>query len=114
LLRRANEFYQSGDVGLAKLPLRCALAIKAARLIYAEIGSVIAGRGFDVFAGRAVVSRGRKIWLLCGAVVQTLALFAVAKMGLRADRPAIAQPSVLPFAIPLASATEYFSARASS
>ena len=39
------------------LPLRCALAVRAARLIYAAIGRQIARVGFDVRAGRAVVPR---------------------------------------------------------
>ena len=72
LLRRADELYASADVGLSALPLRCAIGIRAARLIYAEIGRVIAHRHFDVQAGRAVVSHGRKSWLalraLCGAL----------------------------------------------
>ena len=63
LLRRADDFYASADGGLRALPLRCAIAIRAARLIYAEIGQVIARRGFDTSAGRAVVSgRARPGW----------------------------------------------------
>jgi 15-cis-phytoene synthase len=73
LLRRADVFYRSGDQGLAWLPLRCALAIRAARLIYADIGRQIARVGFDVRAGRAVVSRGRKLWLVLRAALRTLA-----------------------------------------
>ena len=73
LLRRADVFYRSGDQGLAWLPLRCALAIRAARLIYADIGRQIARVGFNVRAGRAVVSRGRKLWLVLRAAVRTLA-----------------------------------------
>ena len=73
LLRRADAFYRSGDQGLARLPLRCALAIRAARLIYADIGRQIARVGFDVRAGRAVVSRGRKLWLVVRAALRTLA-----------------------------------------
>jgi phytoene synthase len=72
LLRRADGLYRSGDVGLARLPLRCAFAIRAARLIYADIGRQIARAGFDVRAGRAVVSRGRKLWLVLRAAVGTL------------------------------------------
>ncbi|HXI56158.1 MAG TPA: squalene/phytoene synthase family protein, partial [Polyangia bacterium] len=73
LLARAEHFYRSGDLGLARLPLRCALAIRAARLIYADIGRQIARVGFDVRAGRAVVSRGRKLWLVLRAAASTLA-----------------------------------------
>ena len=73
LLRRADAYYRSGDRGLAALPASCAAAIRAARLIYADIGRVIAARDFDVWAGRAVVSRGRKFWLVLRAVGETAA-----------------------------------------
>ncbi|HEX4403451.1 MAG TPA: phytoene/squalene synthase family protein [Polyangia bacterium] len=73
LLLRADVLYRSGDLGLRRLPLRCAFAIRAARLIYADIGRQIARVGFDVRAGRAVVSRGRKLWLVLRAAVGTLA-----------------------------------------
>jgi phytoene synthase len=73
LLRRADTYYRSGDRGLAALPASCAAAIRAARLIYADIGRVIAARGFDVWAGRAAVSRGRKLWLALRAVAETAA-----------------------------------------
>jgi len=72
LLRRADDFYASADAGLPALPVRCAIGIRAARLIYAEIGRVIARRQFDVRAGRAVVSRARKIWLALRALFGTL------------------------------------------
>jgi 15-cis-phytoene synthase len=73
LLGRADVLYRSGDAGLAWLPPRCALAIRAARLIYADIGRQLARVGFDVRAGRAVVSRGRKLWLVLRAAVNTVA-----------------------------------------
>jgi 15-cis-phytoene synthase len=72
LLRRADDFYASADAGLPALPVRCAIGIRAARLIYAEIGRVLARRHFDVRAGRAVVSRGRKTWLALRALFGTL------------------------------------------
>jgi len=67
LLRRADDFYGRGDRGLAALPASCGLAMRAARLIYAEIGAVIARRGCDVTRGRAVVSPARKLWLVVRA-----------------------------------------------
>jgi phytoene synthase len=72
LLRRADDFYASADAGLPALPVRCAIGIRAARLIYAEIGRVIARRHFDVRAGRAVVSQGRKTWLALRALFGSL------------------------------------------
>jgi phytoene synthase len=63
LLARAEELYRSGDAGLPALGFRCAVAVRAARLIYSDIGRVIARRGYDVTAGRAFVSLARKIRL---------------------------------------------------
>src|SRR5690606_23507578 len=51
------------ESGIPELPADGRAAIYAARLIYADIGRVIAERDYDVMAGRAVVSRGRKLWL---------------------------------------------------
>ena len=73
LLRVAEDHYRSGDAGLPALPAACAWAVRAARLIYAEIGAVIARRGFDVLRGRAVVSPSRKLWLVLRAVAGTAA-----------------------------------------
>jgi len=91
----AQTFYRSGDVGLARLPFRCAVAIRAARLIYAEIGGVVARRAFDVCAGRAVVSGRRKLFLLARAA-------AGAVLALPWRRPALLPPVSLPFSLPLA------------
>jgi len=73
LLRRADLLYRSGDRGLAALPAGCAAAIRAARLIYADIGRVIAARNFDVSSGRAIVSRPRKLLLSLRALAETAA-----------------------------------------
>jgi 15-cis-phytoene synthase len=120
LLRRADGFYRSGDQGIGELPIRCAIAIRAARLIYAEIGREIARRGFDVRAGRAVVSRGRKAWLALRAAVETLWTRLGARAfgrGFRRDLPAH-RPRRLPFSLPIGptedSPTEVFAARARS
>lgn len=72
MLRWADDFYRSGDAGLPALPAACAGAIRAARLIYADIGRVIARRGYDVLSGRVVVSRARKLWLIARALFGTL------------------------------------------
>ena len=88
LLARADGFYESGEAGLAALELRCAAAIRAARSIYAEIGRVIAARGHDVRRSRAVVSRGRKLWLAARAFFVEAAL--------RARRALAPVPEVLP------------------
>ena len=74
LLRLADDHYRSGDEGLPALPAACAWAVRAARLIYAEIGAVIARRGFDVQSGRAIVSPYRKLWLVLRALAGTVNL----------------------------------------
>ena len=57
LLRAGRALLPLGRRGLRRPAWRCALAVRAARLVYAAIGDVIARRGYDVRAGRAVVSR---------------------------------------------------------
>ena len=100
LLRRADDFYTSADAGLPALPVRCAIGIRAARLIYAEIGRVIARRHFDVRAGRAVVSHGRKLWLAVRALLGTLwAHGANFVRGRRVDIQRAPHPLPLPFLI---------------
>ena len=78
LLALAEAFYASGRAGLPFLPVRCAIGIHAAALIYREIGREIARRGFDVRT-RAVVSRGRKLWLALRAALVTVPMVLVAR-----------------------------------
>ena len=96
LLRRADDFYASADGGLPALPLRCAIGIRAARLIYAEIGQVIARRRFDTSAGRAVVSRRRKAWLAVRALFGGLWALGARVIG-RVDLQIAPRPCPLPF-----------------
>ncbi|MEM9175440.1 MAG: phytoene/squalene synthase family protein [Myxococcota bacterium] len=70
LLQSAESYYASADVGLAALEPRAALAIRAARLIYAEIGRVLEARKCDVLPGRVAVKRRRKASLTAKAVFQ--------------------------------------------
>jgi 15-cis-phytoene synthase len=67
LLEQADGYYRSGDAGLAALSWRCSLAVRVARLVYAEIGNLIALVDFDPLAGRAVVPLARKIQLVVRA-----------------------------------------------
>lgn len=64
LLEEADLLYRRADEGVAHLPRDCRVAIRAARLVYAEIGRVIEARGHDSVTGRAVVPLWRKLWLL--------------------------------------------------
>jgi len=68
LLSLADRYYRSADRGIAALPFRAALAVRTARLVYAEIGTEIARRGYRVLEGRAVVSPLRKLGLVLRAV----------------------------------------------
>lgn len=73
LLAVADRFYASGDRGLGALPWRSAVAVRAARLIYAAIGDRIEDAACDVTAGRAVVPAWRKLALAARAVGAGLA-----------------------------------------
>ena len=68
LLDAADAYYRRADLGIPELPWRTRWAIRAARLVYAEIGSAIASRQHDSVSARAVVTRGRKIALLLRAL----------------------------------------------
>jgi phytoene synthase len=68
LLDLAERYYASADAGMTYLEPRSALAVRTARLVYAEIGQRIAARGYDVLQGRAVVPTGRKLQLAARAL----------------------------------------------
>lgn len=67
LLALADGLYARAETGIVALPERCQSAIMAARLIYADIGRVIAEQGFDAVNTRAHVSAARKLVLLMRA-----------------------------------------------
>ena len=97
LLALADHYYRSGEEGLFDLSPRCALAVDAARSIYAEIGRVLRARGCDPRAGRAVVSTRRKLWLLacaCGRALLRLP-HAFRAMSVAAPARTLARESVL-------------------
>lgn len=64
LLGYADILYQRADAGIALLPLSCRAGIRAARVIYSDIGRQIASQGYETVATRAIVSRPRKTFLL--------------------------------------------------
>ena len=66
-LELAGDLHRSGVAGLKYLPPRCRFAVRVAALVYAEIGREVARRGCRVSAGRAVVPRWRKAWLVLKA-----------------------------------------------
>jgi 15-cis-phytoene synthase len=67
-LALADDFYRRGDGVVALYPRDCRLAVRAARLIYAEIGRVIAKHDYDSVTTRAYTSKARKLLLLCRAL----------------------------------------------
>jgi phytoene synthase len=68
LLETADGLYRRADAGIGRLPARCRPAIRASRLVYADIGRVIAGNGFDSVNRRARTSGPRKALLLARAL----------------------------------------------
>ena len=67
LLEEAARLYARSQPGVGALPSDCRPAIRAAGLIYADIGRVVRERDFDSVSGRARVGLGRKLWLLARA-----------------------------------------------
>ena len=72
LLARADVLYKRADQAIARLPATVRPAIFAARLLYAEIGKVVASQKYDSVTIRARTSAGQKAWLI-GAAVQRAA-----------------------------------------
>jgi 15-cis-phytoene synthase len=71
LLQVADEHYRRADAGIGLLPRDSRAAIRAARLIYADIGRAIREQGCDPTRGRAHTSKARKLWLLLRALIRS-------------------------------------------
>lgn len=71
-LAEADALYARADLGVPMLPRDCRVAIRAARLLYSEIGAVVRARGDDGVTARAVVPTGRKLALLARASTAAL------------------------------------------
>lgn len=67
LLTAADVLYLRAEHGIAALPRDCRPAIRAARLVYAEIGQQLRRDGLDSIAHRTVVPRNRKLALMARA-----------------------------------------------
>ena len=67
LIKAADVLYQRSEHGIGQLPRDCRPAIRAARLVYAEIGRELEKAGLDSVNHRAVVSGKRKLALLARA-----------------------------------------------
>jgi len=77
LLKEADILYARSSAGIAGLPLASRTGIRAARLLYAEIGREIERCGCDSVSRRAVVSTQRKALLLA----QSIAGQSIAALG---------------------------------
>jgi phytoene synthase len=91
LLSRAEWLYARADSGIPRLPRDVRTAIRAARLVYADIGREIADAGYDTVSRRAHTSALRKATLLARALP---AAWVPAPLlgGLRALGPEAASP----------------------
>lgn len=69
LLAEADRLYARAAPGIALLPPRCRPAIRAAGLIYAEIGRAVAANGYDSLTRRARVGTARKAALIARAAL---------------------------------------------
>ena len=67
LLDAADELYVRADAGIERLPRDCRASIRAARLIYSEIGAKLRARGCDPMLGRVSTGALRKGVLLVRA-----------------------------------------------
>jgi phytoene synthase len=74
LLAEADRLYARAEHGIAVLPRNCRPAIRAARLVYAEIGREVERAGLDSVSRRAVVPRQRKLALVTQALGAALVL----------------------------------------
>jgi len=72
LLEAADRFYTRSEAGIANLPRDCQPGIRAARLLYAEIGRAVERNGRDSVSQRAFVPGRRKAQLLVQAVTTSL------------------------------------------
>jgi len=64
LLNLADQLFRRADSGVSLLPLACRPGIRAARIIYSDIGHSIKQQGYMTVHKRAVVPKWRKVALL--------------------------------------------------
>lgn len=64
LLQIAKEIYMRGMTGVVDLPTSCRPGIRAAGMVYAEIGEKVRENGFNSVDERAFTSKGRKLGLM--------------------------------------------------
>jgi phytoene synthase len=70
LLDAADILYARADAGIAGLPASCRPGIRAARLLYAEIGQELRRNRFDSVSRRTIVPADRKLRLIWRAMAR--------------------------------------------
>lgn len=76
LLNEADIIYKRSLTGVTDLPFACRPGIRAAGLVYAEIGAQIRKNGFDSVTQRAFTGRAKKLSILATAVFMPSGLMA--------------------------------------
>lgn len=69
LLAEADRLYARADHGILMLPWDCRPAIRAARMVYADIGREIRRAELDSVTRRAYTTSWRKVRLILGALI---------------------------------------------
>ncbi len=72
VLDAAWHSYQGGATGIAHLPLACRPGIRAAAMLYADIGRSVRRRAGDSISARAIVAPARKAQLVAWAALASL------------------------------------------
>lgn len=70
LLREASILYTRGFTGIRDLPWRCRSSIRAAGLVYRDIGREIVKNGYDSVSKRAYTSKKRKAFLCLSSLIK--------------------------------------------
>jgi len=79
LLNVADRYYDSGGVGLRHLSLRSAWAVATARDVYRDIGRLVLTRGDRAWDERAIVGKGRKLYLAARSFFEAMVAILVAR-----------------------------------
>ena len=103
LLAEADRLYGRAEAGITLLPRDCQAAIRAASLVYAEIGRELERRSLDSVSQRAVVSAKRKLML----VGKALGLSSIPGMGTVAAWNGARQPTAEDATLPALAATQF-------
>jgi phytoene synthase len=95
LLAHADTYYDRANLGIPDLPRNARVAIRAASLIYQDIGRVIARNGYDSVTRRAWTGKLRKAWL----ALRALGAWAWRRGGASCPSTPEVSPLVEPFRI---------------